>query len=120
MEALPRTSGRQYPDGQQVEHQQAVVVAASVVHPPSPPESEEEDNVEDEEISSSSSSSSSEEENVALAGYEYCSREAIRYLLEEEKLDRNHPVILQLQQHLESRRNHVVGGGPPPPRADAP
>jgi hypothetical protein len=62
--------------------------------PPSPPES-------------SCSSSQSEDEDGdqsdddgLLAGFEFCSKEAIRYLLEEEKLSPDHPVVRNLQLHL--------------------
>ena len=76
--------------------------------PPSPPESGSE--------SDASVTSDSDEDDVddaddvaaELAGYEFCSREAIRYLLEEEHLDRNHPVIRQLQQCLSLQRFQLV------------
>ncbi|KAI9563986.1 hypothetical protein GHT06_007724 [Daphnia sinensis] len=79
--------------------------------PPSPPESdcsssdEEEDDSEDDEIGHVS--------DATLAGYEYCSKEAIRYLMEEENLNADHPVIQQLQQHLDSRRSHVASNPGP-------
>ena len=47
-----------------------------------------------------------------MAGYEYCSKEAIRFLLEEEKLSADHPVIRQLLLHLEAGRNNVGVGSP--------
>ncbi|XP_057371172.1 uncharacterized protein LOC130692114 [Daphnia carinata] len=84
---------------------------ASRLHrPPSPPESDcgspdEEDESEDDEIGHVS--------DATLAGYEYCSKEAIRYLMEEEKLNADHPVIQQLQQHLDSRRSHVASNPGP-------
>ena len=84
--------------------------------PPSPPESdcsgrEDEDHDDDDE------NADSEDDGIVhgdatLAGYEYCSKEAIRYLMEEEKLDADHPVIRQLQQHLDSRRGYVGHSGP--------
>lgn len=83
-------------------------ISDSRIHrPPSPPESdcqsqdEDSDDVEEEE-------EDQVQEDAALAGYEYCSKEAIRYLMEEEKLDPDHPVVRQLQQHLDSRRAHVT------------
>lgn len=110
-------------DGRQDEEvQQAVVLSnrgAAVIHPPSPPESDHSDAEESDDDDESSSS----DEDFLLAGYEYCSQEAIRYLMEEEKLDGSHPVIQSLQQHLESRRRqvagtagHIVTGLPPPAR----
>ena len=60
--------------------------------PESPPESEESDCDDDDD--------------AEVAGFDYCSTEAIRYLLEQEKLSTDHPLVQQLQQHLlQSRRS---------------
>ena len=90
-------------DGQQPPPEQPVAAT-----PPSPPESEhhssddDDDEDEDEE----------EQEDPVMAGYEYCSKEAIRFLLEEEKLSADHPVIRQLLLHLEAGCNNVGVGSP--------
>lgn len=128
-ESDPRRTGpeHQAPDGQP-----EPALAVAVVHPfmsdtsrihrpPSPPESDcshaEEEEEEDSDDDQDDQDDQEDEEDdqfgdAALAGYEYCSKEAIRYLMEEEKLDANHPVIRQLQQHLDSRRAHVANPGP--------
>ena len=72
--------------------------------PPSPPDSASESDASE----TSETDDVSDVDDAELAGYEFCSREAIRYLLEEERLDRNHPVIRQLQQHLTPRRFQLL------------
>ncbi|KZS06029.1 uncharacterized protein LOC116917793 [Daphnia magna] len=114
-----RTAYQAAPGGQQGPGALAVALVrpfaceeTSRLHrPPSPPESDcssdnsdEEDDSEDDEIGHG---------DATLAGYEYCSKEAIRYLMEEEKLNADHPVIQQLQQHLDSRRSHVASNPGP-------
>lgn len=103
------TEVAQAPNGQQQQEPALAVVhpymldTNSKIHrPPSPPESDcshDEDNDDD-----TTDDDSDDHGDAALAGYEYCQAEAIRYLMEEEKLDANHPVVRQLQQHLDSRR----------------
>lgn len=116
-----RTVRQAVPAGQQGPGALAVALVRPFVceetsrlhRPPSPPESDcsshddsdEEDDSDDDEIGHVS--------DATLAGYEYCSNEAIRYLMEEEKLNADHPVIQQLQQHLDSRRSHVTSNPGP-------
>ncbi len=109
----------QAPDGQQQEPALAVAVVhpylseTSRIHrPPSPPES---DCSHEEDSDDDSDDDDDDHGDAALAGYEYCSKEAIRYLMEEEKLDADHPVIRQLQQHLDSRRAFASNPGPSKP-----
>lgn len=61
--------------------------------PPSPPDSE-----------CSSEEDEDGGEDMERAGYEYCAREAIRFLLEEERLDADHPMVRQLRQHFDGQR----------------
>lgn len=89
-------------DGQQPPLEQPVAAT-----PPSPPESEHQSSDDDDE-----DEDEEEQEDPVMAGYEYCSKEAIRFLLEEEKLSADHPVIRQLLLHLEAGRNNVGVGSP--------
>ena len=89
-------------DGQQPPPEQPVAAT-----PPSPPESEHHSSDDDDE-----DEDEEEQEDPVMAGYEYCSKEAIRFLLEEEKLSADHPVIRQLLLHLEAGRNNVGVGSP--------
>ena len=75
--------------------------------PPSPPDSGSES---DAYATSENDDDEGEDgdDDGELAGYEFCFREAIRYLLEEERLDRNHPVIRQIQEHLTRGRFHLL------------
>lgn len=92
-----RLAGRPSPNGQ---HENPFVKERNQINrPPSPPESEQDEDEGDDDESG--------DDDATLAGYEYCSKEAIRYLMEEEKLDADHPVVRQLQQHLTSRRIHI-------------
>ena len=92
---------------------------ASRIHrPPSPPESDCSSQHGNSDDSDQGDSSDDDDEigrvgDATLAGYEYCSKEAIRYLMEVEKLGADHPVIRQLQQHLDSRRVHVASNPGP-------
>lgn len=84
--------------------------------PPSPPESDyESSDLEPADLEASFDADEPIPDEVMVAGYEFCSREAIRYLLEEEKLDAEHPVVRQLQMHLERSKSHVVGAEPSNP-----
>ncbi|KAJ9595794.1 hypothetical protein L9F63_013038, partial [Diploptera punctata] len=49
--------------------------------------------------------SSFEDREVVLAGYEFCHKEALRFLVEEEKLGPEHPAVRELTAHLSARRN---------------
>ncbi len=95
--------------------------------PPSPPESDcssqeppsRSDDSDDGGGEDSSDDDGDDDEighvgDATLAGYEYCSKEAIRYLMDVEKLGADHPVIRQLQQHLDSRRVHVASSNAGP------
>jgi len=42
-----------------------------------------------------------------VAGYQDCLKETLRFLLEEENLSANHPVVLGLAQHLTRQHAHV-------------
>jgi hypothetical protein len=44
---------------------------------------------------------------VVLAGYEYCHKEALRFLVEEEHLGPEHPAVRELTAHLASRKNTI-------------
>ncbi|XP_023715992.2 nonsense-mediated mRNA decay protein 2 [Cryptotermes secundus] len=44
---------------------------------------------------------------VVLAGYEFCHKEALRFLVEEEQLGPEHPAVRELTAHLSSRRNTI-------------
>ncbi|GFG34892.1 hypothetical protein Cfor_07353, partial [Coptotermes formosanus] len=44
---------------------------------------------------------------VILAGYEFCHKEALRFLVEEEQLGPEHPAVRELTAHLSSRRNTI-------------
>ena len=127
LELNPHRIAHPAPDGQQGPPAALAVAVVrpfnsaeetSRIHrPPSPPESDcSSHNSEDDD---SDQDDSSDDDEIAglgdatLAGYEYCSKEAIRYLMEVEKLGADHPVILQLQQHLDSRRVHVASNPGP-------
>nr|CAH0111182.1 unnamed protein product [Daphnia galeata] len=128
LELNPHRIAHPAPDGQQgppaalavavVRPFNSTEETSSRIHrPPSPPESDcSSHNSEDDD---SDQDDSSDDDEIAclgdatLAGYEYCSKEAIRYLMEVEKLGADHPVILQLQQHLDSRRVHVASNPGP-------
>lgn len=99
--------------------------------PPSPPESDcssQEPSHSDDDSDGGDEDSSDDDDDdhdeiahvgdATLAGYEYCSKEAIRYLMEVEKLGADHPVIRQLQQHLDSRRVHVASSSNPGPSSN--
>jgi hypothetical protein len=98
--------------------------------PPSPPESDcssqepPPSHSDDDSDGGDEDSSDDDDDEIAhvgdatLAGYEYCSNEAIRYLMEVEKLGADHPVIRQLQQHLDSRRVHVASSSNPGPSSN--
>jgi hypothetical protein len=44
---------------------------------------------------------------VILAGYEFCHKEALRFLVEEEHLGPEHPAVRELTAYLSSRRNTI-------------
>ena len=44
---------------------------------------------------------------VILAGYEFCHKEALRFLVEEEHLGPEHPAVRELTAHLSSQRNTI-------------
>lgn len=44
---------------------------------------------------------------VVLAGYEFCHKEALRFLVEEEQLGPEHPAVRELTAHLSSRKNTI-------------
>lgn len=52
-------------------------------------------------------SNSFHDREVVLAGYEYCHKEALRFLVEEEQLGPEHPAVRELTAHLSSRRNTI-------------
>ncbi|XP_046649334.1 uncharacterized protein LOC124340765 isoform X1 [Daphnia pulicaria] len=136
---LHRTAHHQAgPDGQQGPALAVAVVrpfvseeTTSRIHrPPSPPESDcssqepPPSHSDDDSDGGDEDSSDDDDDEIAhvgdatLAGYEYCSNEAIRYLMEVEKLGADHPVIRQLQQHLDSRRVHVASSSNPGPSSN--
>jgi len=100
---MTRTEGRRV-----LEPQEQQPVSSAAATPPSPPESEHQSSADDDEFEADEE----QEDDPVMAGYEYCSKEAIRFLLEEEKLSADHPVIRQLLLHLEAGRNNVGVGSP--------
>lgn len=83
---------------------------------PSPPDSEcSSSDDEDEEAAGP--------DHMELAGFEYCAREAIRYLVEEERLDAGHPMVRQLRQRLfadaQDAMDHPPDASGPRPSDDA-
>ena len=80
----------------------ARVMEAADSPPPSPPPS----SADSEADSEADSDAESTGDNALAAGYEFCSREALRYLTEEEKLPADHPVVQQLRLHLARPASH--------------
>jgi hypothetical protein len=68
-------------------------------------EDTDDDNADDENFNEMNTSFHDRE--VVLAGYEYCHKEALRFLVEEEQLGPEHPAVRELTAHLSSRRNTI-------------
>jgi hypothetical protein len=67
---------------------------------------EDDDEVDDDENYNEVNISFHDRE-VILAGYEFCHKEALRFLVEEEQLGPEHPAVRELTAHLSSRRNTI-------------
>jgi len=76
--------------------------------------SEDSDLEDDDEIDDNGDDENYNEMNISfhdreviLAGYEFCHKEALRFLVEEEHLGPEHPAVRELTAHLSSRRNTI-------------
>jgi hypothetical protein len=70
-------------------------------------EDTDDDNADDDDENYNEMNNSSQDREVVLAGYEYCHKEALRFLVEEEQLGPEHPAVRELTAHLSSRRNTI-------------
>jgi len=76
--------------------------------------SEDSDLEDDDEVDDNGDDENYNEVNISfhdreviLAGYEFCHKEALRFLVEEEHLGPEHPAVRELTAHLSSRRNTI-------------
>jgi hypothetical protein len=68
---------------------------------------DEEDDDDDDDDNYNEVDISFHDREVILAGYEFCHKEALRFLVEEEHLGPEHPAVRELTAHLSSRRNTI-------------
>ena len=61
----------------------------------------------DESDTDEDADSSFQDREVVLAGYEFCHKEALRFLVEEEHLGPEHPAVRELTAHLAARRSGI-------------
>ncbi|XP_021929181.1 uncharacterized protein LOC110834387 isoform X1 [Zootermopsis nevadensis] len=70
-------------------------------------DSEDDFDDEDDDENYSEANNSFHDREIVLAGYEFCHKEALRFLVEEEHLGPEHPAVRELTAHLSSRRNTI-------------